>query len=291
MCGRGLPEGLIARWVGRMTGWPYLCLAHGEELLACGSSGQLRRMLTWAYRGALGVVCNSRNTARLVGRLGIPEDRALVSHPGVEVRPGDREQPAFDDSPPLRLLTVGRLDKRKNHRAVLLAMHRLLQEGWDLRYTIIGRGPEWAVLQGLVMELGLSGKVEWNTHASDEDVRDAYRQADVFVMPSISTATDIEGFGIVYIEAALAGLPSIGGRCGGVAEAVLDGQTGLLADGTDLDDVVRAIRRLLENPALRQRLGKTGWQRAVQEFDWPLVVGQIADDACSRRAQQMEHAP
>ena len=287
VCGRGVPEGFIAYLAARISGVPYATLVHGEEVVACGTSAQLRRMLSAAYGAAACVICNSQNSAELARGAGARDDRILVSHPGVELAAfGEllRREPRRDPHPVV-LITVGRFDERKNHAGVLRAVSRLRREGLDLQYLVVGIGPLENQLRDLCDRLGISDAVTWWVNRSDEEVKQAYCRADIFIMPAICTGSDIEGFGIVYIEAALAGLPSIAGIHGGCREAVLDRQTGLVIDGLDDDALAGAIRDLALDAEKRRKLGLAGRRRAVRHFDWPALIADLAEKVDGRLSE------
>lgn len=106
-------------------------------------------------------------------------------------------------------------------------------------------------------------------HEADDAERNAwYAASDAFALPVRDEGDDVEGFGIVFLEAALAGLPSVAGRSGGAPEAVLDGETGLLVDSTDPQAIAGAVQRLRADPELRRRLGRTGCERGLRDFRW-----------------------
>jgi phosphatidyl-myo-inositol dimannoside synthase len=96
------------------------------------------------------------------------------------------------------------------------------------------------------------------------------------VLPTRVEAYDFEGFGLVFLEAAAAGKPSIGGRNGGVPEAVLEGETGLLVSGHDVEELAAAIGRLISSPELRQQMGQAGRARAVRDFTWERAAAQVS---------------
>ena len=104
--------------------------------------------------------------------------------------------------------------------------------------------------------------------STDDALPGLYAAADVFVMPNRSDGVDFEGFGIVFLEAAASGLPSIAGNSGGAPEAVADEQTGLLVDGEDAQQLTAALRRLALSEDLRRRLGSRARERVVTEFTW-----------------------
>ena len=105
-----------------------------------------------------------------------------------------------------------------------------MKEMPDVQYTIVGDGPMRSVIEAKIRELGLTDRVTIRTDVTDAELPNVYRNADVFVMPSTKSDSDREGFGIVYIEAALFGVPSIAVRQPGVDEAIVDGVTGWLID-------------------------------------------------------------
>ncbi len=136
------------------------------------------------------------------------------------------------------------------------------------RYVIVGDGPHQGQLEADVHALGLTDIVHFAGPARDEDMPAWYAAADVFVMPNRSDGVDFEGFGMVFLEAAAAGKPTIGGRSGGVPEAVEDGVTGLLVDGADVGDLEKAMAALAESRELRAQYGIAGRERAVRRFSW-----------------------
>lgn len=278
LCARGVPEGFIAFLARGLTGIPYGCLVHGEEVISCGLSGQLKRMLRLSYSRADFLVCNSRSSAGLALSAGARASRIIVSHPGVEVSQfADvlaAERPARCG--PIVLLTVGRLDERKNHAGVLRALALLVARGLDVRYVVVGDGYMKDRLRHLAAELGVAGRVEWVHGGGDEIVRKAYAQADICVMPAIHTGRDIEGFGIVFIEAGLAGLPCVAGDVGGCKEAVLNGRTGLVVDGADVESLAGALQRLAQDAEWRHTLGQAGRRRAIEELDWRVLIPRMA---------------
>jgi phosphatidylinositol alpha-1,6-mannosyltransferase len=112
---------------------------------------------------------------------------------------------------------------------------------------------------------------------SDEEVAAWYERCDVFVLASRESAASggAEGYGIVFVEANLHGKPVIGGRSGGVPDAVRDGATGLLVNPLDAGEIADAVIRLMQDPALARRLGAEGRRRALEELSWPRYVEQF----------------
>jgi phosphatidylinositol alpha-1,6-mannosyltransferase len=250
--------------------------AHGNEVLSLMKSDWSKPRL--ALKSAAAVIANSRHTAGLVSMMGLPPDRIRVVHPGCDV---DRFKRTFVNEetrarltlgrPGARiLLTVGNLVERKGHDMVIRALSRLRAGRPDVIYVIAGDGPHRAALEQLAVSMGVADRVIFLGRVPASDLPLLYSMADIFLMVSRERLEncDLEGFGIVFIEAAACGAPVIGGRSGGIEDAVLDNVTGLLVDPLSIEDVAESIDRLLSDKALADRLGEAAMRRAVREFNW-----------------------
>lgn len=264
--------GPVALALQRLAGVPYVLYLHGGEV-----APYLRfRLVRWTARaivqGARLVVANSVDTRRRYEATG-------VSHPNVRIVPPIADIGRFRPDHPASwvrrryrvdgakvLLTVGRLVGRKGHDAVIRALSRVQQAAGPVRYLIAGSGPEEPRLRALARSLGVADAVIFAGRVPDEDLPHFYAACDVFVMPSreLPERDGVEGFGIVFLEAGAAGKPVIGGRSGGIADAVLDGTTGLLVDPRSEDELATALISLLRDAAEAARLGQEGRSRAVQ---------------------------
>jgi phosphatidylinositol alpha-1,6-mannosyltransferase len=163
------------------------------------------------------------------------------------------------------------MEQRKNHATVVKAIGELRGDGLPVAYVCGSDGEERDQLLRLAKQLGLQQWVRFTGTVSDEEKLLTYRASDIYAMPSIQCGEMIEGFGIVFVEAAASGIPSISGNVGGQAEAVLDGRTGLVVDGESLTQVKEAIRALVTDGSVRERMGKEG-RRWAAEHDWDKVV-------------------
>jgi phosphatidylinositol alpha-1,6-mannosyltransferase len=281
-CGRALPEGLAALLSQRLYGGPpYVCWTHGEELSYARSSRELTLLLRLVHRHAAGVIANSHNTSRLLQEIGVAARDIRVIHPGVDpqrFRPSIesrilRRRLAQDGE--LVLLSVGRLQRRKGHDLVLRALAHLGSAAGRLRYVIVGHGDERARLEQLAAECGVSGRVTFAGEVSAGELPSYYGAADIFVHPNRAERGDIEGFGIVFLEAAAAGLPVIGGNSGGVPEALEDGVTGFLVDGEGHLDLARRIDALTRSTETRRQMGQAGRARIVRDFTWERAAAHL----------------
>ena len=259
------------------AGVPYYIVAHGVELLM-DLYGRLPRWRQRDFARSSRVIANSRATARLTADTFTLSAPPAVVNPSVGPRPAPadiaargadlrRELRLDDGSEGPILLTVGRLVPRKGCDLVLRSVAALAHEYPGLRYIVAGDGPERERLAGLTRELGIADRVRMLGDVDDLTKWAAYDICDVFVSPTLqSQSTDWEGFGIVFLEAALSGRPAIGGRTGGTADAIVDGLTGVLVDTDQRGELLRAIRRLLSDAGLRGRLGRTAEQMARTRF-------------------------
>jgi phosphatidylinositol alpha-1,6-mannosyltransferase len=281
-CGRALPEGLTALMARVMSGPRYLCWTHGEELAYAASSRELALLTRCVHRGAAAVCANSWHTAGMLEDFGVPRRKISVIHPGVDpvrFRPdvdGRDLRHRLGAKDDLLLLSVGRLQRRKGHDVVLAAMQMLLPAFPRLRYVIAGDGAERARLEALAAVRGLADRVVFAGAVPEDALPSYYAACDVFVLPNRVDNGDLEGFGIVFLEAAASGKPVIGGCTGGVPEAIEHGCTGLLVEGRDVDAVAGAIRRLAISARLRRQMGAAGRARVLQSFTWDAAASALS---------------
>jgi phosphatidyl-myo-inositol dimannoside synthase len=278
-CLRAFPEGfcgLLAR-MRRPRSSRLVVYAHGEEILVARSSRQLQLMARAVYAGADLVIANSQNTVRLVREL-CPSARVACVHPGVDVRAFQidpqqarefRRRWGWPEDTTI-VSTIARMEPRKNQAAVLHAVAKLHAAGRRVGYVCAGDGEERANLERLARELGIADRVRFPGALSEGDKLLTYAASDVYAMPSIQAGEMIEGFGIVFLEAAAAGIPAICGSIGGQPEAVQADVTGVVVDGKDDAAVTAALDRLVADPQLRVRMGTAARARAAR-FDLALV--------------------
>jgi len=281
---RPLPEGLTAL-AAQMSSWraaPYVTWVHGEDLAVALTSREHGWLAKQVCRRASSVLCNSRFSANIVGSLGVAAQRIKVVHPGVDAdrfRPdvdGSAERAAFGAAGPV-LLSVGRLQRRKGHDTTIQAVARVIAEFPGLRYVIAGGGAEGPRLRQMAAELGVESAVVFLGEVEDDRLPALYAACDVFLMPTRREGPDVEGFGIVYLEAAASGRASIGGRNGGVPEAIEEGRSGLLVSGTNAEELAAAIRQLLTSASLRAQMGAAGRERVCQGLTWDRAARQVGE--------------
>ncbi|MBU1264810.1 MAG: glycosyltransferase family 4 protein [Gammaproteobacteria bacterium] len=274
---RALPEGLVAWAVARLTFRPVVIYAHGEELTTWGRGGKFKAM-RFALRHADRVVANSEHTRDTLLEMGVDPARITVIYPGVDVsvfRPGLditglRESLGIHPDEKL-VFSVGRLSRRKGFDQMIRAVAHLHAEGIPLRYVIAGIGEDADYLDGLIAEHNAQGIIHRIGAVSEADLPRWMNACDVFAMPNRDINGDNEGFGMVFIEAAACGKPSLAGEAGGTGSAVLHEQTGLRVDGNSAYAIANSLGALLEDAAMCQRLADHAYARVQERFAWNQV--------------------
>lgn len=275
---RALPEGLVAWLVARLSFRSVVIYAHGEELTSWGRGGKYRAM-RFALRHADRVVANSEHTRDTLLTMDVDPGRITLIYPGVDVavfRPGLdttglRESLGIGADEQL-VFSVGRLSRRKGFDQTIRAVARLRAEGLPVRYVIAGIGEDADYLDGLIAEHNVQAAVHRIGAVGAADLPRWLNACDVFAMPNRDIDGDNEGFGMVFIEAAACGKPSLAGEAGGTGSAVLHEETGLQVNGTSVDAVADGLRSLLTQPAWRPELGRRALQRVEREFAWERVA-------------------
>jgi phosphatidyl-myo-inositol dimannoside synthase len=294
------PQAVSALILKRMTGLPYVAYCHGEDIALTDRYKYQPRVRDKIYLGADAVVANAEFARTGLLRLGVPEARIVKINPGVDF---DRFSPRpvrqeLIDRWNLRgrkvVLTVARLVSRKGHDLVLRALARLRRELPDAVYLIVGRGPEQQRLQNLAVELEMMESVRFAGHVPEELLPDCYNLCDVFAMLNREEANgDLEGFGMVFLEASAMGKPVIGGRSGGTADAIVEGKTGFRVDAGQLDELTGTLRTLLADTNLRRRLGDAGRDRVRRDFQWQDRARKLHDvstEICKARSGEKRTA-
>jgi phosphatidylinositol alpha-1,6-mannosyltransferase len=256
------------------------------DLLEPGRSLRYRLVMRRTLRRASLVVANSRYTAQIAAARGARQKQIVVIQPGVDPNrylPGPRQTALLgryqiDAEVPV-LVSVGRLIPRKGFDIVLQALPEILRSFPEAVYLIVGDGPDRERLAALANSLSVQRNVRFATEVPDDALPAYYQSADAFVMPSrvLTESGDAEGFGMVFLEAGCCELPVIGGRSGGIEDAVVDGVTGYLVDPASPVECADKIAALLSNPQLRKQMGTRARQRAVEEYQWTQVAGRYLE--------------
>lgn len=232
-------------------------------------------------KGARWIVANSHHTARVLKSWRIAPSRIAIIHPPVSAKllESANNNSVRDPKRPLEVVTVARLVSCKAIDIVLRALRILDSREIAYRYTIAGTGPERDYLEKIVVELGIGSKVEFVGYISDGEKRSLLRRSDVFVMVSrVRENEQHEGFGIGFMEAAACGIPSVGSRAGGIPEAVVEGETGVLVCPESEEELADALAFFASNPQIRQRMGMAAAERAARFFSPTVIATQFQNE-------------
>lgn len=275
---RALPEGAVAWLVARLTFHPVIIYAHGEELTTWGR-GRKYQAMQFVLRHADRVIANSEHTRDTLLGMAVPAERIHVVYPGVDTEvfrrgldvSGLRESLGISADEKL-VFSVGRLSRRKGFDQAIRAVAALRAEGLPVRYVIAGIGEDADYLDALIKEHQVGNHVHRIGPVSESDLPRWMNACDVFAMPNRDIDGDNEGFGMVFIEAAACGKPSLAGKAGGTGSAVLHQVTGLRVDGRETRAVADGLRRLLTQTDEAVAMGQAGWQRVQEKFAWAKVA-------------------
>lgn len=242
---------------------------HGSEILKFAGSPLRRWLAGRLIRRAARVSTLSNYTQELLCRHFPAAAERMVLTPGAlrSDLPGVAAKPAAAKSR-LVVLTVGRLHPRKGQRETLQALQLLPPElRARLEYWVVGgqgKGDYESQLRAVAARQP-DLPVRFFGNLPDDELAAIYERADIFAMTSLNLGRSIEGFGLVYLEAAAHGLPVVAHAVGGVAEAVADGVTGFLVPPGEPERLAEAFARLLRDPELRARMGAAGRERARRD--------------------------
>lgn len=271
-----LLQGLL--WLDRRI--PVINLVHGRELLS-GIWGPLTSRIARLFLTRASMhVCNSHAVQSMLQRIQ-PRVPSCVIHPGVDPQTFFPVS-GFADHGPLQqddwvVLSLGRQVRRKNTRALVRIWPKVLQRYPQARLCIGGGGPELPVLQKLVQQGQLQHSVFFLGRIPDQDLNAWYSRAQVFAMPCLEDSRDVEGFGIVFLEANACETPVIGSRSGGVPDAIAEGISGILVTPDDDQALLEAICKLIEPSPANKILGQQARQRVLDSLTWDHCNAQIED--------------
>lgn len=275
-----LPLGTVMFCLHFFTKTPYVIVSHGMDAALPLRNTWKKLLCSVILKKAHAVFANSIQTSNNLQKLGCPNKKIHIIYPC----------PALDEVPSQTnttrskelleivkhkkvLLSVSRLVKRKGHEYILLALPDLIKKYPDVVYIIVGDGLYRKHLEQKVVELDLKDYVFFCGELLGNDIITWYKQCELFILtPFELSNNDTEGFGMVYLEANSFAKPVIGSKCGGVSEAVVDGNTGILVDQKNSTQITKAIVQLLDYDDYAKKLGLNGKERVEKEFHWSQVA-------------------
>lgn len=270
--GQILPVGNMVYLLHKLFKIPYIVQIYGMDLMQVRQHPRKRMIAEKVLKEAQHIIVNSYAVGKIVEQFDISSDNYSVVYPIPRALPSlDAEMIyAFKEKHELSekkiILTIARLVERKGIDKTIEAMKLVCKDYPDAVYIIVGDGPDKQRLQELAGDVQES--IQFVGKVSDEERNLWLASCDLFVMPARETTCDVEGFGIVYLEAHQYSKPVIAGNVGGCVEAVRDKETGILVNPENKDQIANAIIRLLDDPEYAQALGVKGKSRLSGDLHW-----------------------
>jgi phosphatidyl-myo-inositol dimannoside synthase len=267
-----LPLGMM----GPRLGVPYAVSVHGGEFLFASRMPALRGALKRVCRGSAVVLPQSSFAEGIVRNLLGDEVNLRRVTCGV-----DAERYGKLAAPPALLkavgpviLSVSRLIIRKGVRTLIRCLPMVRRRHPEAHLLVVGDGPDLDTLKRMARREGLNGSVTFAGARPWEEMPSYYSAGDIFALPTRSRlwGTETEGLPLVYVEAAAAGLPLVGGNVGGVIDAVRDGENGFLVDGSSANETAEALLELIEDPEKAGRFGAAARKMVLEEFAWDQIA-------------------
>jgi len=266
------PHGVMALLPGSVGGVKVVSTCHSAELALAAQSEVSTKVLAVCLRRSDAVTANSRHTASLVHNISGVE--ALVIPYGATVQIPEKAGCDQEKDLPL-LLFSGRLIARKGVQYLLEAMPSILAKR-KVRLVVTGDGHCRAEWEALSRQLGIAHQVKFLGFVSKEELSELFRSCTAYVHPAIyDERGDTEGLGVVLIEALCNAKPVVATRVGGITDVIQNERTGLLVPEKNPKALADAVLRILDDPALAQRLGEAGRAYASSNFDWEKITDQV----------------
>jgi len=262
-----LPDGFAAMMLSEICNSPFIVTVHGQDLqITLYKSKGCKNALYDVFKNAKRVITVSNKLKKIAkANIGFIEKIIVIGN-GVSVNNQIKDKNRIKVKNYLNqktILSVSNLITLKGIDLNLKAFALLINKYPDLKYQIIGDGPEKNRLKKLATDLGINDRVEFLGRLGHKEVLKYMEKADIFSLPSWN-----EGFGVVYIEAMAQGKPVIGCRGEGIEDFVEDGKTGMLVEPKDVDSLVQTIDYLLSNPDEAWAIGKRARKLVLENYTW-----------------------
>lgn len=272
----GWPYGVVAALASIGLKKPLIITAVGTGAIKPFHSPIKRRIISWAYRRADQVVAVSHNTKKELLSF-IPDLKVEVIPHGVDVTKFQTVHAGYQiEAEKLKpyVLGVGSLKPRKGFDYSIEAFAKIANKFPELKYVIVGGGPEYESLKFKVESLELKGRILFLSNLHSDYVNALYQNAELFILLSQDDQKDLEGFGLVFLEAAACGLPVIGTKGTGAEDAILDGKNGFLVPTKDSDGAAEMMEVILTDKKLKTNFSNQSvvfanemtWKKAAESY-------------------------
>ena len=290
-CPMWFPDGAASRWAMKEAPVPYFVAAHGTEVFEDFTTVRnsvrtvlVRRLKRRVFRDAEKVFPVSHYTRKAVlEEAGGNDQRVITVNNGVnsmifkKTALNPNVEARYRPDGERILLTVTRLYRYKGVDRMLESLPAISRAVPGVKYLVVGEGPDRPRLEELTARLGLQSQVCFLGRLALSEIVELYNLADLFVMLSREEPPDVEGFGLVFLEAAACGLPSVGGRSGGIPDAIEEGKSGWLVDPCNTQEIAATISDLLKSPERLERASEFCLSTAPQK-NWERAADRIWEE-------------
>ncbi len=281
-----IPYAITALILKKFKNIPYTIFTHGLEILETSNSSKSNYILKLCLKNAQNIIVTTNYLKKEIihkyPELNL-EKKIIKIPPGVD---SNHFKPDLNTSDLINkhnlenkkiIFTCGRLVKRKNHQLVIKALPEIIEKVPNTVYLVGGIGSEEKNLKKQVKDFELKNNVIFLKEIENKDLPLYYNLADIFCMPSIYNKEkgDIEGFGLVFLEAQSCSTPTIGSNTGGIPDAIKDNIDGYLVNPDSSRDLALKITELLLNNNLAQKMGEAGREKVTKEHDWNKLVEKL----------------
>lgn len=269
------PVGIIIK---KLTGFPVILTVHGLDVTFPNYLYQ--KIIPFFMKKYDKIVCVSNETLKECVKRGLSEEKCVVIPNGINIKKKDKTDKKILkeilknklEKGPI-ILSVGRLTKRKGfHWFLSETVPKLVKKEKNLCYLIVGKGKMQKQINAIIKTKRLEKNVFSLGEVKDDVLENLFSCSDLFVMPNIKVEGDVEGFGIVAIEAASYGLPVVASDLEGIKDAVKEGKNGILVEPENSSEYYETIIKLLNNREKREKIGKNAKQYTEKNYDWNNII-------------------
>ncbi|MFA6422550.1 MAG: glycosyltransferase family 4 protein [Candidatus Buchananbacteria bacterium] len=269
--------------LGPKLGLPYVNFGHGTDIASVGAKFGSKLAFKRVYRSSKAFIANSQFLAQKIAELSGDSTKIKTIYGGVDVEAlnipitdidGKKKLIGLEEND-LVMLSMGRLVEIKNYSGIIKLMPAILQIIPNLKYVIVGGGPQYLELVELASHVGVSNNVKFIGAIPDDPASKSFYYQIAHIFVGISKVP--EGLGISYLEAQACRTPVIASNSGGAAEAVINGDTGILVDANNDNEIVKAIISLSQDRELWTKLADSGQKRMGQVFDLKAQIEKIKE--------------
>lgn len=282
--------GIVCFIINKIFKSKYFIVAHGMEFIRFEKNIIIKNIIKKIYNLSSKVFSVSNFTKEKLISFGVNSNNIYVCYNGVNTNKfykltkdclEDFRKSKNLENNKFYLLTISRLDKRKGHINVLKALKNIFDSKPELKneifYLIGGKGETYTTLNKYINENNLNDNVIMLGFIQEKDINSFYNTCSLFIHPNIyiQKSGNVEGFGLVFLEAAASGKTSIGGLSGGSTEAIINGITGVTVDGNNINEIQNNILDLFYDQNKLNLLSENAYNNSITNFNWDIIIKNI----------------